>query len=210
MTRDDETDVLEVDTRRVRRERMAWRAGALVLLVLGIGPAWNALTGDHAGAAADGGSSSSGRRAGADAGAPQPLEAGDPMPQEPNGVGDVTHLQPSVQRALDRATRAAADDGITLRVTSGWRSAEKQERLYQQAIAKYGSAEKARRWVLPPSESEHVKGGAIDVGPRSAASWLEEHGVRYGLCRRYENEPWHFELLAPHKGQACPAMEPHA
>jgi LAS superfamily LD-carboxypeptidase LdcB len=149
-------------------------------------------------------------KAAVDTTAPQPLEAGDPAPVEPSGSGDVTHLQPLVRRALDRATRDAAAAGIDLNVTSGWRSADRQRVLYEEAIAKYGTAERARRWVLPPGESEHVTGGAVDVGPRSAAAWLEEHGVHYGLCRRYANEPWHFELLAPHKGQPCPAMEPHA
>jgi D-alanyl-D-alanine carboxypeptidase len=193
--------------RRARRERLAWRTALLVVVVLAAGPAWEAVrsqTGGGSSAAAQPGATGGG------AGAPQPLEDGDPMPVEPNGVGDVTHLAPALRRALDRATAAAGAQGVDLRVTSGWRSAEKQQRLYDEAIAKYGTPERARRWVLPPSESEHVKGGAVDVGPRSAASWLEQNGVRFGLCRRYANEPWHFELLAPHKGQACPAMEAHA
>ena len=104
---------------------------------------------------------------------------------------------------------AADREGVVLGVTSGWRDSGKQQQLYDAAIAKYGSAAKARRWVLPPQESQHVRGGAVDVGPPTAAIWLDENGVRYGLCRRYANEPWHFELLAPHKGQPCPAMEPH-
>jgi len=68
----------------------------------------------------------------------------------------------------------------------------------------------ARRWVLPPGESAHVRGGAVDVGPESGARWLEQHGVRFGLCRRYDNEPWHFERLAAAKGSTCPRREPHA
>ena len=100
--------------------------------------------------------------------------------------------------------------GVELHVTSGWRSRAEQQQLFEAAVATYGSAAKARRWVLPPGESEHVRGGAVDVGPPAAAAWLEQHGVRYGLCRRYANEPWHFELLAPAKGQPCPALQPHA
>jgi D-alanyl-D-alanine dipeptidase len=35
---------------------------------------------------------------------------------------------------------------------------------------------------------------------------LEANGYRFGLCRRYENEWWHFEpLVAP--GTQCPALE---
>ncbi len=131
-------------------------------------------------------------------------------PVVPNGVGDTAHLQPGVQRAVDRAIAAAADEGVELRVTSGWRSRDKQQRLYDEAVAKYGSVQAARRWVLPPGESEHVRGGAVDIGPESGARWLDEHGVRFGLCRRYDNEPWHFERLAAAKGSTCPRREAHA
>ena len=134
----------------------------------------------------------------------------DPEVVVPNGTGDAEHLQPSVRRAVDKAIAAAAADGVALRVTSGYRSRAKQQRLYDEAIGKYGSAERARRWVLPPGESEHVQGRAVDVGPESGARWLEREGVRFGLCRRYDNEPWHFERLAGAKGSVCPAREPHA
>jgi hypothetical protein len=39
-----------------------------------------------------------------------------------------------------------------------------------------------------------VSGNAVDIGPLDATAWLAEHGVRYGLCQIYRNEPWHFEL----------------
>jgi LAS superfamily LD-carboxypeptidase LdcB len=119
-------------------------------------------------------------------------------------------LDPSLSRAFIKARTAALAAGLDLRVNSGLRSAAAQQRLYDAAIVKYGSPGKARRWVLPPAESGHVKGLAIDVGPPAAAAWLEKNGVRYGLCRRYVNEWWHFELLAPAVGQRCPALEPYA
>jgi LAS superfamily LD-carboxypeptidase LdcB len=121
-----------------------------------------------------------------------------------------TGLTPALRRAITRAMVAAAEDGVDLRITSGWRSRAEQERLYEQAIERYGSPEQARRWVLPPGQSAHVKGAAVDVGPRAGAQWLELHGVRYGLCRRYDNEWWHFELLAPQLGSTCPSREPNA
>jgi len=119
-------------------------------------------------------------------------------------------INPGLSRALGKAQIAARAAELDLQVTSGYRSAATQQRLYDQAIAKYGSPERARRWVLPPAESAHVKGMAVDVGPPAAAAWLEKHGVRYGLCRRYVNEGWHFERLAPAIGQPCPPMEPYA
>lgn len=93
---------------------------------------------------------------------------------------------------------------MTTWITSGKRSWSEQERLWEQGIAQYGSPAAARRWVLPPSESTHVTGKAIDVGPATGANWLRANGSRYGLCRAYANEWWHFEVLtAP--GGTCPA-----
>jgi LAS superfamily LD-carboxypeptidase LdcB len=119
-------------------------------------------------------------------------------------------LQPALAQAFTRARVAALAAGLDLRINSGFRTVAAQQRLYDDAVAKYGSPTKARPWVLPPAESDHVKGLAIDVAPASGAVWLEKHGVSYGLCRRYVNEWWHFELLAPAVGQRCPAMEPYA
>lgn len=125
-------------------------------------------------------------------------------PPEPGAI------DPSLSRAFGKARTAAQTAGLDLQVTSGFCGVATQQRLYDQANAKYGTAERARRWVLPPAESAHVNGLAIDVGPRAAAAWLEKNGVRYGLCRRYVNEWWHFERLAPAIGQQCPALEPFA
>lgn len=139
--------------------------------------------------------------------------APDPPPPAavaPEGSGgDVERLVPAVRRAVERATAAAARDGVALSVSSGWRSADHQARLHAEAVAKYGSPEAARQWVLPPGESEHVRGRAVDIAPREAAAWLDEHGERFGLCRRYDNEPWHFERLAGAEGSSCPPREPH-
>ena len=63
--------------------------------------------------------------------------------------------------------------------------------------------------MLPPKYSAHVLGKAVDIGPTAAMTWLNQNGWRYGVCRRYDNEPWHFEALtAP--GTKCPPREPHA
>ena len=128
----------------------------------------------------------------------------------PTGVGDVEHLQQPMARSVQRAIAAAAAAGVEVRVSSGWRSHVTQQSLYAEAIAKYGTPALARRWVLPPEESNHVKGLAVDVSPASGARWLEKNGVHFGLCRRYDNEPWHFERLAAAKGSVCPPREPHA
>jgi hypothetical protein len=118
-------------------------------------------------------------------------------------------LTSKLRARLKRATAAAARDGITVRITSGRRSVAKQRKLLNEAIAKYGSRKAAMRWVLPPEYSAHVKGRAVDIGPRAAMSWMNKNGWRYGICRRYDNEPWHFEALTS-PGVKCPAREPYA
>jgi hypothetical protein len=127
----------------------------------------------------------------------------------PTGVASTDGLQAPLARAVRLAVAAADVDGVELHVTSGWRSAERQTELHREAIDKYGSVELARRWVLPAQESEHVRGGAVDVGPEAGVAWLRSNGVRFGLCQRYANEPWHFERLAGAKGSKCPATEPY-
>jgi D-alanyl-D-alanine carboxypeptidase len=118
-------------------------------------------------------------------------------------------MSPTLRSRLLKAMAAAKADGVTLRINSGRRSAAKQRRLLDEAIVKYGSYKAAVRWVLPPEFSEHVKGRAVDITPPAGAKWLELNGYRYGICRRYDNEPWHFEALVK-PGRKCPAREPYA
>jgi hypothetical protein len=119
-------------------------------------------------------------------------------------VAGVTRLDPALLAALRRAATDAAGDGLQVLVNSGWRSPAYQERLLQEAVAKYGSEAAAARWVATPETSPHVSGDAVDVGPPAAARWLGDHGARYGLCRTYRNEAWHFELRPAAVADGCP------
>jgi LAS superfamily LD-carboxypeptidase LdcB len=60
--------------------------------------------------------------------------------------------------------------------------------------------------VATPNTSAHVQGKAVDIGPSNAAVWLSGHGVAYGLCQIYGNEPWHFELRIKATAGGCPAV----
>jgi hypothetical protein len=117
-------------------------------------------------------------------------------------------LDPELQDALDRATADAARDGIEIVVTSGRRSPAHQRRLLREAVATYGSAAEAARWVATPETSPHVSGDAVDLGPDTARAWLAAHGAAYGLCPVYRNEPWHFELRADAAHDGCPPLYP--
>jgi len=122
-----------------------------------------------------------------------------------NGVPGVANLARPLREALRRAASDAAGQGVEFVVDSGWRSYAYQERLFREAVSKYGSDQVAARWVARPDRSAHVSGGAIDLG-RDAAAWLSEHGAAYGLCRVYGNEPWHFELRPLAASHGCPSM----
>ncbi|MCF8587693.1 M15 family metallopeptidase [Gordonia liuliyuniae] len=118
-------------------------------------------------------------------------------------------LAPELAVAYTLARRDAQRAGVPMHITSGKRSRAEQNQLWQQGIRDYGSAAQARRWVLPPHESTHVTGHAIDVGPRAGAAWLQRNGNRYGLCRSFDNEWWHFEFLT-FPGTPCPPRIPDA
>jgi LAS superfamily LD-carboxypeptidase LdcB len=118
----------------------------------------------------------------------------------------VTNLDPDLLSALRRAATDAARDGVEILINSGWRSPVYQERLFRQAVSKYGSEKKAARWVATADTSSHVSGHAVDIGPSSAMAWLSKHGAEYRLCQVYRNEPWHYELRPEAIDNGCPSM----
>jgi len=129
----------------------------------------------------------------------------------PYDVADpaVGNLDPALRIAVERAADAAAADGITMTITSGWRSPAFQQHLLDDAVATYGSFAAARQYVQTPERSRHVLGLAVDMGGVGADQWLIANGARFGLCRIYANEWWHFELAADAAGN-CPLLLPNA
>ena len=100
-------------------------------------------------------------------------------------------LHPRLAAAVDRLIAAA---GGRIQVTSAARSTAEQARLWQEALAKYGSAEAADDWVAPPGHSMHERGLAVDLsGDLSLAVELVDR-LRLPLWRPMDHEPWHFEL----------------
>ena len=116
-------------------------------------------------------------------------------------------MQPAAAAAFKAAFAGARAAGLSPQIKSAWRSERYQQVLFDRAVTKYGSRAEATKWVLPPLASAHVKGYAVDVRPENVAAWLEDHGARYGVCRAYDNEWWHFEYLAT---DVCPARKPDA
>lgn len=121
----------------------------------------------------------------------------------------IKNLDPALLAALQKATTDAEAVGITITVTSGWRSRAYQQHLLDEAVQKYGSLGEAEKWVATPDASSHTHGKAVDVGPADAEHWLSRYGAAYGLCQTYGNEIWHYQLEVK-PGGTCPPPKPDA
>ncbi|MFI2103026.1 D-alanyl-D-alanine carboxypeptidase family protein [Isoptericola sp. NPDC019693] len=118
----------------------------------------------------------------------------------------LANLDPALLAALQQAAADAEDDGVTFFVNSGWRSAGYQDRLLREAVAQYGSAAEAARWVASADTSSHVTGDAVDLQQTGGSQWVADHGAAYGLCLVYANEPWHVELRPDAADRGCPEL----
>lgn len=121
----------------------------------------------------------------------------------------IARLDPTLRDAMRQAETDAAIEGLAFQVTSGWRSAEYQQWLLDDAVEFYADENVARQFVATPEKSRHVTGEAVDIVPLDAQFWLIENGSRYGICQTYANERWHFER-ATEPGGVCPEMKTDA
>ncbi len=119
-------------------------------------------------------------------------------------------LRPDVLDAWHRLRTAAGQQGVRLCVQDSKRSLGQQQREFTDAVRRFGTAELAAKYVLPPEKSMHVKGIAVDVQPLASAAWVERNGQALGWCRRYQNEEWHFEYDPGYATAGCPALLPSA
>jgi hypothetical protein len=133
------------------------------------------------------------------------------------GVGgkriQLHRLAAAAWRALVGAARADGIRDPLLLPISGYRSPATQERLWRNALQKYGSPQEARKWVAPPRGSAHQTGRAIDfyLGGRNSSAnvsrlralssykWLVPNAERFGFYP-YPREPWHWEYNPPGVG----------
>lgn len=107
---------------------------------------------------------------------------------------------------------AAAQNGITLDLTSTYRSYRYQEWLFQYWVEQLGR-ERAEQSSAQPGGSQHQLGTAIDFGSvtgpfaeHPAGRWLADNAWQYGFSlsypRGYEEftgyifEPWHFRYIS--------------
>ena len=123
--------------------------------------------------------------------------------------------------ALKALVCAARADGIKSPLLlptgsrSGFRDPKQQAQAWQRALKKYGSPEKANKWVAKPGSSAHQSGRAIDfylgasnssgnvdtLRTTPAYKWMVANASRFGFYP-YPNEPWHWEYNPPASGQS--------
>ncbi|MDW9841309.1 phage tail protein [Sinorhizobium meliloti] len=94
-------------------------------------------------------------------------------------------------------------------INSGYRSIERQQQLWLDALKKYGTPEAARKWVAPPGNSQHNKSNAADLGYASDAArkWMHANAGNFGLSFPLANENWHIEDATARAGQVSAEIE---
>lgn len=128
-----------------------------------------------------------------------------PKTYNPGGLTNDTYS------AFTSLAQGASVDGLNIYVSSGFRSYESQEQIYNNYVWTHGQAT-ADTFSARPGHSEHQTGLAIDVNiiddsfaGTPEAVWLEEHCYDYGFIIRYPKgkqditgykyEPWHIRYV---------------
>lgn len=127
------------------------------------------------------------------------------------GVGK---LRQEAYEAYKKMQDAAQEEGISMYITSPYRSYNTQYVLYNRYLGQ-DPVEVVDTYSARPGNSEHQLGLAVDILTQGydfgtfysapAAKWLEENAHKYGFIFRYPNdkiditgykyEPWHYRYV---------------
>jgi LAS superfamily LD-carboxypeptidase LdcB len=110
---------------------------------------------------------------------------------------DTKHVQGMNHIFQSRLSAMLRDAPKGAQIMSGYRSPERQQELWDAALAKYGSPEAARKWVAPPGHSNHNHGiaGDLTFASDEAKQWVHKNAAKYGLRFRMAHEGWHIEPI---------------
>ncbi len=117
----------------------------------------------------------------------------------------------------------AKDQGIGLKIISGYRSNDYQANLHKSSAARNGK-EYADKYVARPGHSEHETGLAIDINSVSSHfentesfRWLQDNAHLYGFILRYPKgkehitgfgyEPWHYRFVGAQAANEIKEMD---
>lgn len=107
---------------------------------------------------------------------------------------------------LKEMQAAAKQSGYTISITSGYRSYDSQNIIYNNYVQSYGKSY-ADAYAARPGHSEHQTGLAFDLGESSVnqESWLIKNCHKYGFILRYQKgkeditgynyESWHYRYV---------------
>ena len=139
-------------------------------------------------------------------------------------IAENIYMRPEAAKALEELFAGAADAGLTLYATSGYRSYSTQKAIFERKAAERGE-KVANMSSAKPGYSEHQTGLAMDVegetttgsglveafGDSPEGIWLAEHCHEYGYIIRYQRgttditgyiyEPWHIRYVGPEAAQ---------
>lgn len=124
---------------------------------------------------------------------------------------DGLSLRAEAEAALGNMAAAARKDGITLVVSSSYRSYDYQKQVYERNVRELGQAA-ADRESARPGTSQHQLGTAADFGSitddfakTAAGTWLALHAGEYGwslsfpdgyeAVTGYRWESWHYRYI---------------
>ena len=110
----------------------------------------------------------------------------------PDDGYEATGMYAPFQSAIDQMI---ADAPGKITVTSGYRTPERQEELWNEHAAKYPDPEVRDDYVARPGQSSHNYGLAADLSyaDEEALKWAHENAAKYGLNFRMGHEDWHIE-----------------
>jgi D-alanyl-D-alanine carboxypeptidase len=120
-------------------------------------------------------------------------------------------IDPTCQAQFNKLASAAAQQGLNIYFSSGFRSYDYQAQIYNNYVARDGQAV-ADTYSARPGYSEHQTGLAIDVNQiddsfigTPEAIWLENHCHEFGFILRYpqgkqsitgyQYESWHIRYV---------------
>ncbi|AXF56107.1 M15 family metallopeptidase [Salicibibacter kimchii] len=127
------------------------------------------------------------------------------------------YLRAPAAEALEDLFDAASEDSQDLFAVSGFRSHERQDAIFANAVAE-SSEEEANETIAKPGNSEHQTGLAMDISSDSndfqlspafaeteEGEWVAEHAHEHGFIIRYPEdgeaiteisyEPWHLRYV---------------
>ncbi|MGY2127979.1 M15 family metallopeptidase [Blastococcus sp. SYSU DS0617] len=147
----------------------------------------------------------------------RPLDPIGHVPADLVDIGGGYQLRAEAAQAIAGLQAEAAAAGLDVAVQSAYRSFERQQGLFANSVARFGT-EGAEQRSARPGYSEHQTGLAVDVGGGGCdiercfgdtpeGRWVAANAHRSGFLVRYpagseqitgfQYEPWHLRYVGP-------------